>query len=106
MQKKGYSTKLFFVNFGYRSKRFWTFADHWDRVFWNVPQLQGRHQHDATLTATVGAGTYTYEKSGVTFANSQYYAIAVKMTKQYAMAANATDEGNGNSCNSSLKTEK
>ena len=54
----------------------------------------------------MGAGTYTYEKSGVTFANSQYYAIAVKMTKQYAMAANATDEGNGNSCNSSLKTEK
>jgi hypothetical protein len=34
-----------------------------------------------TLTATVGTDTYTYEKSGVTFTNGQYYEITVKMTK-------------------------
>lgn len=32
------------------------------------------------LTATVGTSIYTYEKTGVTFANSQYYEITVKMT--------------------------
>lgn len=32
-----------------------------------------------TLTATVGAGTYTFEKSGVTFKNGKYYSIMVKM---------------------------
>ena len=32
-----------------------------------------------TLTATVGARTYTFEKSGVTFENGKYYAITVKM---------------------------
>lgn len=34
-----------------------------------------------SMTATVGNDTYTYEKSGVTFSNGQYYAITVKMTK-------------------------
>ena len=38
--------------------------------------------HAVTLTATVSDDTYTYEKSGVTFANGHYYTIAVKMTKQ------------------------
>lgn len=32
-----------------------------------------------TLTATVGASTYTFEKSGVTFENGKYYSITVKM---------------------------
>ena len=32
-----------------------------------------------TLTATVGASTYTFEKSGVTFENGKYYSIMVKM---------------------------
>ena len=32
-----------------------------------------------TLTATVGASTYTFEKSGVTFKNGKYYSIMVKM---------------------------
>lgn len=32
-----------------------------------------------TLTATVGASTYTFEKSGVTFENGKYYSINVKM---------------------------
>ncbi len=35
-----------------------------------------------TLTATVGDDTYTYEKSGVTFNNGEFYDITVKMTKQ------------------------
>ena len=35
-----------------------------------------------TLTATVGNDTYTYEKTGVSFTNGQYYEITVKMTKQ------------------------
>ena len=32
-----------------------------------------------TLTATVGSGTYTYEKANVTFTNGKYYAVSVKM---------------------------
>ena len=32
-----------------------------------------------TLTATVGASTYTFEKIGVTFENGKYYSITVKM---------------------------
>ncbi len=32
-----------------------------------------------TLTATVGASTYIFEKSGVTFENGKYYSIMVKM---------------------------
>ncbi|MDY6277204.1 MAG: Ig-like domain-containing protein [Bacteroidales bacterium] len=32
-----------------------------------------------TLTATVGASTYTFEKSGITFENGKYYSIMVKM---------------------------
>lgn len=35
-----------------------------------------------TLTATVGASTYTFEKSGVTFENGKYYSITVKMERQ------------------------
>lgn len=32
-----------------------------------------------TLTATVGSDTYSFEKSGVTFTNGQYYTVSVKM---------------------------
>ncbi len=54
-----------------------------------------------TLTATVGTDTYTFEKSGVTFTNGQYYEITVKMTKQapapsYRMAAEAETDDKGN----------
>jgi hypothetical protein len=38
-----------------------------------------------TLTATVVDDTYTYEKSGVTFTNGQYYEITVKMTQAPAL---------------------
>ena len=37
---------------------------------------------DIAMTATVGTDTYTYDKTGVSFANGQYYPITVKMTKQ------------------------
>jgi len=45
-----------------------------------------------TLTATVGTDTYTYEKSGVTFTNGQYYEITVKMTQPvtYTLLSAAT----------------
>jgi len=47
-----------------------------------------------TLTATVGTDTYTYEKSGVTFTNGQYYEITVKMTQPvtYTLLSAATSE--------------
>lgn len=35
-----------------------------------------------TLTATVGASTYTFERNGVTFKNGKYYNITVKMERQ------------------------
>lgn len=44
-----------------------------------IPGFSGQ---DVTLTATVGADTYTYNKSSVTFENGRYYDITVKMTKQ------------------------
>ena len=51
-----------------------------------------------SLTATVGSDTYTYEKSGVTFTNGQYYTITVKMTQAAAgytliSAATTSDYG-------------
>lgn len=44
--------------------------------------IPGFTEKAITLTATVGSDTYSYEKTGVTFANGKYYAITVKMTKQ------------------------
>lgn len=41
--------------------------------------IPGFENKDVTLTATVGGNTYTYSKSGVTFANGEYYEINVKM---------------------------
>jgi len=46
-----------------------------------------------TLTATDGTYHYAYEKSGVTFANGQYYEITVKMSKTAPVAAAAVDLG-------------
>ena len=43
--------------------------------------IPGISDKKVTLTATVGSDTYTYEKSGVTFTNGQYYEINVKMLK-------------------------
>lgn len=45
-----------------------------------------------TLTATVDNDTYTYEKSGVTFTNGQYYEINVKMYKYIATGKNVSNE--------------
>ena len=51
--------------------------------------IPGFSDKTITLTATVGSDTYTYEKSGVTFANGKYYRVAVKMTKQAAVPTGA-----------------
>lgn len=51
--------------------------------------LRGVDNRDLSLTATVGDDTYTYSKSGVTFTNSKFYDIAVKMAhtpKTYNLA--------------------
>lgn len=53
-------------------------------IYVAIPGFSGQ---TVTLTATVGSDTYSYEKSGVTFANGQYYAITVKMTKQPPVGA-------------------
>ena len=47
-----------------------------------VNDTQVTSSRDVTLTATCADGTYTYNKSGVTFQNGKYYEITVKMTKQ------------------------
>ena len=63
-------------------------------IYVAIPGFSGQ---TVTLTATVGTDTYTYEKSGVTFTNGQYYEITVKMTKAAAYkllsAAMAEDIG-------------
>ena len=46
--------------------------------------IPGIADKTVTLTATVGEDTYTFEKTGVTFTNGKYYAIAVKMAKEAA----------------------
>ena len=48
-------------------------------IYVAIPGFNGQ---TITLSATVGSDTYTYEKTGVTFANGNYYRVAVKMTKQ------------------------
>lgn len=44
--------------------------------------IPGISYKSVSLTATVGSDLYTYEKANVTFENSNYYAITVKMKKQ------------------------
>ena len=55
-------------------------------LFVAIPSISGEI---VSLTATVGSDTYTYNKTGVTFANGKYYSIGVKMTRQ----ANTGDIG-------------
>ena len=43
--------------------------------------IPGFASSTVTLAAAVGSDLYTYERSGVTFANSQYYQINVRMSK-------------------------
>jgi hypothetical protein len=58
------------------------------------------------LTAIVGTALYTYEKANVTFENSKYYAITVKMTKQNKTLASLKDKINsGEDCSSYLGWE-
>lgn len=52
-----------------------------------IPNASGT----VTLTATVGGDTYTYTKSGVTFSNSQYYTITVRMGKLINLSALSAD---------------
>jgi len=63
-------------------------------IYVAIPGFSGQ---TVTLTATVGTDTYTYEKSGVTFTNGQYYEITVKMTKAvtYTLLSAATTEDVG-----------
>ena len=49
------------------------------KLYVAIPGFAGE---TVTLTATVGSDTYTYEKTGVTFANGKFYQITAKMTKQ------------------------
>lgn len=44
--------------------------------------LPAMSDKNLTLTATIGADTYTYTKSGASFANGEYFAISVWMTQQ------------------------
>ena len=47
-------------------------------IYFAIP---GFSDKDITLTATVGTDTYTYHKTGVTFANGKYYAIVVNLVR-------------------------
>lgn len=47
-------------------------------IYFAIPEFSDK---DITLTATVGTDTYTYNKTGVTFENGKYYAIAVNMVR-------------------------
>lgn len=45
--------------------------------------IPGFSMQTITLTANVNSNYYVFSKSDITFTNSQYYAISVKMTKSY-----------------------
>ena len=53
-----------------------------------IPDISGQ---TVNLTATVGSDTYTYDKSGVTFTNGQYYEINVKMLKTKSINAGSVE---------------
>ena len=55
--------------------------------------LPGFSEQTVSLAATVGSDTYIYSKSGVTFANGQYYEITVKMTKAIPLTMEAVSSG-------------
>ena len=56
-------------------------------IYVAIPGFSGQ---TVRLTATVGSVGYTYEKSGATFTNGQYYEITVKMTGPYPLLSTAT----------------
>ena len=56
-------------------------------IYVAIPGFNGQ---TVRLTATVGSVGYTYEKSGATFTNGQYYEITVKMTGPYPLLSTAT----------------
>ena len=61
-----------------------------DVLFVAIPGISGQA---VSLSADITpAYIYTYEKSGVTFANSQYYEITVKMTKHAVNLAALTSD--------------
>jgi hypothetical protein len=47
-------------------------------IYAAIPGFSGQ---TVTLTATAGGNTYSYEKTGVSFTNGQYYEITVKMAE-------------------------
>ena len=49
------------------------------KLYVAIPGFAGE---TVTLTATVGSDTYTYEKTGATFANGKFYQITAKLKKQ------------------------
>ena len=56
-------------------------------IYVAIPGFSGQ---TVRLTATVGSVGYTYEKSGATFTNGQYYEITVNMTGPYPLLSTAT----------------
>lgn len=49
------------------------------KLYVAIPGFAGQ---TVTLTAKVGSNTYAYEKTGVTFANGNFYQVTAKLTKQ------------------------
>lgn len=58
-----------------------------DELFVAMPGISGQA---LTLSADVNPYIYTYEKAGVSFANSQYYEVTVKMTRHAVNLAAVT----------------
>ena len=54
-----------------------TLASATSEIYVALPGFSGQ---TVTLTATAGGKTYSYEKTGVSFTNGQYYEIGVKMS--------------------------
>ena len=61
-------------------------------IYVAIPGFNGQ---TVRLTATVGSVAYTYEKSGATFTNGQYYEITVKMKGPYPLLSTATTDDYG-----------
>ena len=68
--------------------------------------IPGFSDKTVSLTATVGSDLYTYKRNSVTFENSKYYAITVKMTKQSETLLSLKDKVNASEdCSSYLGWE-
>ena len=57
--------------------------------------LPGFSGQTVTLTATAGGNTYSYEKTGVSFTNGQYYEIGVKMSVYPTVLSAVTTDYHG-----------